>query len=76
MGFIYKISNNVNDKVYIGQTQRTLEERWNEHLKNVKYNKIQTKLYLAIREIGIEHFSFEAIESCDTEEELNQQEKY
>ena len=33
MGFIYKIYNDINDKVYIGQTSSTLEERFKQHLK-------------------------------------------
>lgn len=28
MGFIYKIVNDINDKVYIGQTSGTIEERY------------------------------------------------
>lgn len=32
MGFIYKISNDINDKVYIGKTNFTIEDRWKEHL--------------------------------------------
>ncbi len=33
MGIIYLIKNNVNGKLYIGQTDRTLEKRWEEHCK-------------------------------------------
>lgn len=29
MGLIYKVINDINDKVYIGKTSRSLEERWN-----------------------------------------------
>lgn len=31
MGFIYKITNDVNGKVYIGKTLNTVESRWKEH---------------------------------------------
>lgn len=31
MGFIYKISNNINDKLYIGKTCSTIENRWSHH---------------------------------------------
>ena len=31
-GYIYKISNNVNDKVYIGQTIETIEKRFKDHI--------------------------------------------
>lgn len=33
MGFIYIIKNNKNDKVYIGMTTRTIEDRMKEHKK-------------------------------------------
>ena len=32
-GFIYKITNDINDKVYIGQTTQTVEDRFKQHLK-------------------------------------------
>jgi len=32
MGYIYKIINNVNNKIYIGQTSRSIESRWKEHI--------------------------------------------
>lgn len=31
MGYIYKITNQINNKVYIGQTSRTIEKRWKDH---------------------------------------------
>lgn len=34
MGFIYKITNNENGKVYIGQTVRTIPVRWREHIRD------------------------------------------
>jgi predicted GIY-YIG superfamily endonuclease len=37
MGHIYKITNNLNNKVYVGQTIKTLERRFNQHKNN--YNK-------------------------------------
>ncbi len=35
-GYIYKISNIINGKVYIGKTEKTIEERWSKHLENAK----------------------------------------
>ena len=34
--YIYKITNSINGKSYIGQTQNTIEERWKEHIKDSK----------------------------------------
>lgn len=34
MAFIYKITNLINNKLYIGKTERTIEVRWKEHLRH------------------------------------------
>ena len=36
---IYKITNNVNNKIYIGQTTKTLKERISNYEREVKYTK-------------------------------------
>ena len=38
-GYIYKITNRVNNKVYIGQTRRTIEIRWKQHIKAAMLDK-------------------------------------
>lgn len=68
MGYIYKISNDVNEKIYIGKTSRSISLRWGEHKKNAKTNKLDFPLYRAMRKYGIEHFSIEVIEKCNDEE--------
>ena len=74
---IYKITNQVNGKVYIGQSTR-VEERWKEHKRkpflesSEEYNY---PLYQAIRKYGLENFTFEILEECP-QEELNQKEEY
>lgn len=57
-GIIYKITNLVNNKVYIGQTERTLKERWGQH----KYSKGCKYLHNAILKYGAESFKIEEIE--------------
>jgi len=71
-GFIYKISNDVNDKVYIGQTSRSIELRFSEHCFD---KRATSKIHKAIQEIGYIHFKCEAIEECDIEN-LDEREKY
>ncbi|QJX73984.1 GIY-YIG catalytic domain-containing protein [Faustovirus] len=39
MGFIYLITNKLNGRQYVGQTTRTIEERWKEHLDEADYAK-------------------------------------
>ena len=67
---IYKITNLFNEKIYIGQTTRTLEERITQH----KYGNL--KIDLAIRNYGMKFFKVEIVEECNNLEELNEREKY
>ena len=55
MGYIYKIVNKINNKVYIGQTTRTIDIRWKQHLNNI--NHVDTHLYRAMKNYGPENFS-------------------
>lgn len=72
---IYKITNNLNGKVYIGQTVRTLEARKWQHINAAK-NGCRTHLYSAIRKYGVENFSFRTIRRARSVEELNRLELY
>ena len=65
MAFIYKITNLVNNKCYIGKTERTIQERWKEHLK--QYNNLDLPLYRAFRKYGENNFQVEQIEECKSE---------
>lgn len=59
MGYIYKITNDINDKVYVGETTRSLEVRFHEHA----FDKRSTsKIHKAIQELGWQHFKIEEIE--------------
>lgn len=64
MGYIYKIINNINGKIYIGQTRFTIEERWYGH-KKAYINGKKYPLYLAFDKYGINNFSISVIEKCD-----------
>ena len=54
---VYKIINTQNDKVYIGVTRRTIEKRFNNHIKT----KPKYKLHHAIHKYGIDCFSVELL---------------
>ena len=71
---IYKITNQINGKVYIGQSI-DIKKRWQQHKQEATRERYQTKLYNAIRKYGIENFTFEVIEEC-TSLELNERETY
>ena len=68
---IYKITNLLNGKVYVGQTIRTLEERWKDHC--VPSNKCLA-LARAIEKYGRENFIIEQVDSANSFEELNKKE--
>lgn len=76
MPYVYKITNDINGKIYIGQTSRSLEKRWNEHRRDM-YKKTCEKrpLYAAMRKYGVQHFHMELVEECPLEQ-INQREKY
>lgn len=74
--FIYKITNKLNEKFYIGQTvQEDPSKRWQAHLTCAKNNP-QLRIQHAIRKYGEENFLFEVIDTAETVEELNQKEIY
>ena len=67
MGYIYKITNKLNNKCYIGKTERTIQERWKEHLKNIKIYKNKLPLYQALFKYGVNNFSIEELEQCNSD---------
>lgn len=74
MAYIYKITNIINNKSYIGQTSLSIEQRWKEHLYCLKKPEcINRPLYRAINKYGVENFKIEQIEEC-SDEELNEKE--
>ena len=74
---IYKITNLINNKVYIGQS-KNIEYRWKQHKNhpfNINNKDYDKRLYQAIRKYGLENFSFEILEECQIQE-LNNKEIY
>ena len=69
-GIVYLITNLLDDKQYVGQTTRTLEERFSEH------SEADSLLGRAIQRDGAENFSREVLAECETPEKLDAQERF
>lgn len=70
MSYIYKIINDINDKVYVGKTDFSIEKRFKEHCKDAFRDRNEKRpLYSAMRKYGIEHFHIELVEETDNPEE-------
>lgn len=72
-GKIYKYTNLINGKIYIGQTKQTLEQRDYKHQTQLNDN---TYFHRAIKKYGRKNFSLELIEDNIPFNELDKKEKY
>jgi len=73
---IYKITNKINNRVYIGQTIN-FKERMNSYKKEIRNKNIQRPIILAMRKHGFKNFDIEIIDnSAINIEELNDLEIY
>lgn len=66
MGYIYKITNTVNNKSYVGYTTNP-QARWSDH----KYGRGNKVVHQAIKKYGLEKFTFEVIaeDTVDNEQQ-------
>lgn len=78
MSCIYKITNLVNNKIYIGLTMKDINYRWRTHLKCLKSKSYQSSLIgKAIRKYGKDNFKIEEIISGNIDRnKLGELEKY
>ena len=73
MAYIYKITNILNGKIYIGKTERTVEERIKDHIQNSRRPISEKRpLYDAINKYGFSTFKVDIIEETDSPEEREQ----
>ena len=75
---IYKVTNKQNNKVYIGQTVKSLSQRQSEHKHRFLYENPHNKFYNAIKKYGWDNFDWEVLEESNdwTYDILDEKEKY
>lgn len=73
---IYKITNTLNGKCYIGQAVN-IKNRWGDHIKMGlgADTPSRNKIYPAMMKDGVENFTFEVLEECSGNQ-LNEREKF
>ena len=74
MGFIYKITNNVNGKFYIGKTERTIEWRFSTH----KSSSVSPRDYFhrSMKKNGVENFSIILLKEVREDDDINELERH
>ena len=77
-GKIYFIGNFVDDEIYIGSSCQDLHKRFQNHKDSINTYKKDRKLYVKMRELGVEHFYIEELKKCPCEniEELRKWERH
>lgn len=84
IGYIYCITNKVNKKKYVGQTRKSVSERWSEHKWDTLNRPGDDRIvfHQALRKYGFESFVIETIDTVvadsreQLKEKLNQSEEY
>ena len=67
---IYKITNRLNGKLYVGQIRQPIEKRFIQH------SKTNSPLGNAMKDCSLENFAIKVIEECEMQEQANQRERF
>ena len=70
MMIVYKIVNNINEKIYVGITKYSLSERVAGHIRDKSY------IGKALRKYGLESFTLSVIDEASSVEVLKEKESY
>lgn len=74
--FIYKITNVINGKVYIGSTKNEVKLRWAVHKHNAFNKEPKSDLHNDMKLLGIDSFLLETIAECKNQLEMERMEYY
>lgn len=73
---VYKITNNLNNKFYIGSSNN-IYRRWKEHINDLNKNKhINNHLQYSWNKYGEDNFKFEILEECEEDIRIQIEQKY
>lgn len=72
---VYKVTNDISGKSYVGLTSRSVKQRWAEHKRAAKQGST-LPLHYAIRKYGHDNFGIEILEECFDTEHLREREQY
>ena len=70
MWSLYRITNKINGKNYIGQAY-DISKRWSDHRSAVRLNKPTQIIHRALIKYGLDNFEFEVIAGCRTQDDAN-----
>lgn len=75
---VYKFTNILNNKIYIGQTTQSVHNRVIQHITDSKSERKSNKTYFhrALLKYGFSNFTFEIIEYCKDKQQLDEKEIY
>lgn len=77
MGYLYKITNKVNNKAYIGVTiQHNYEARWRKHINSLNYKEGCPLLKKAMKKHGVDQFEFKILLICFDEDLVAYEKQY
>jgi group I intron endonuclease len=72
--YIYKITNRLNGKVYIGQTVND-KKRWTNHKSFAKQDEPVQYIHRAMKKYGVENFDYEVVAMCQRQQDTDETEK-
>lgn len=73
---VYVIECSVNGKIYVGQTSKGLQHRWQRHIRSALIEHGDSLFCRAIRKHGPEMFEPKVLERCDSLQQANDREIY